>query len=347
MRVGGAERPLGELWSDLKNTVPKTSRDAHIAAADSIAKRFDDAFRPFLDQLVGKTNDYLNFFPGNGMKVVFEYSGSSFAKLTKLLTGKAVNPIIKFNGKVVDSHHEFLNEARLTALALSVFLAAVKLADGDPGNPAPLRLLVLDDVLIGLDLNNRLPLLDILRGEFPRHQIILLTHDLVWFEIAKEHTTDWGTWCYARLFEEPTGPSEPYYPRFDRLKPNMEDLQVAAGYLHTGDLRAAAVYVRAAYENRLKTICENNGIELSYKENPRLVTAEALWRGILRRNAKRLRERKGDFLDPSLIPRINVVRSAVLNRLAHSGASSLTATELATALQTITDFRDTKIPFIA
>jgi hypothetical protein len=57
--------------------------------------------------------------------------------------------------------------------ALCVFLAAVKLADADPENPEPLRLLVLDDVLIGLDLNNRLPLLQLLRDEFPRHQIIL------------------------------------------------------------------------------------------------------------------------------------------------------------------------------
>jgi wobble nucleotide-excising tRNase len=87
-----------------------------------------------------------------------------------------------------------------------MFLAAVKLADSDPANPDPLRLLVLDDVLIGLDLNNRFPLLELLRTEFPRHQIMLLTHDLVWFEIAKEHTKDWAVWSYVRLFEETAGP---------------------------------------------------------------------------------------------------------------------------------------------
>lgn len=59
-----------------------------------------------------------------------------------------------------------MNEARLTALALSAFLAAVSLTDADPANPDPLRLLVLDDVLIGLDLNNRLPLLELLRTRF-------------------------------------------------------------------------------------------------------------------------------------------------------------------------------------
>ena len=66
---------------------------------------------------------------------------------------------------------------------------------------------------------------------------------------------------------------------------------------------------------------------------------------MLRRHAKRLKQKQGEFLDPALIPGISGVRSAVLNRLSHSGASSLTKTELTFALKTITDFRATEIPF--
>jgi energy-coupling factor transporter ATP-binding protein EcfA2 len=341
-RVGGSERYLGELWSELKKTKPKSRRDAHIRRANGVSRQFDEAFRPFLAQVTEKANEYLRYFPEHRMKIAFDYPGSTFAKRTKLLTGKSVNPGIEFNAKKVDGHHEFLNEARLTALALCVFLAAVKLADADPENPEPLRLLVLDDVLIGLDLNNRLPLLQLLRDEFPRHQIILLTHDLLWFEIAKEHTTDLGNWSYAQLFEETTGPTEPQYPR---LKANVDDLQIAKAHMDAGDSRAAAVYIRAAFEVRLKAICQKNGIELVFKENPRQVTTDALWRGILRRHAKRVKTHQGEFLDPSLIPRISVVRSVVLNRLSHSGASSLTRVELESALQTITEFQGTKVPF--
>jgi energy-coupling factor transporter ATP-binding protein EcfA2 len=342
-KVGGGERYIGDLWSELKKTAPESSRDAHIRRANHAAKRFDDAFRPFLAQVTQKANEYLlQYFTESRIRVEFDYPGSSFAKRTKLLTGKFVNPVIEFNGKRVDGHHEFLNEARLTALALSVFLAAVKLADGNPGDPDALRLLVLDDVLIGLDLNNRFPLLNLLRTEFHRHQTILLTHDLLWFEIAKEHTTDLGNWGYAQLFEEPTGPKEPQFPR---LKTNADDLQIAKVYIDAGDPRAAAVYIRCAFETRMKVICEKNGIELSYKENPKQITADALWRAILRRHAKRMKANQGELLDPSLIPRISAVRSAVLNRLSHSGASSLTRSELQVALQTITDFRGAKIPF--
>jgi hypothetical protein len=312
-----------------------------MSSANAVAKRFDDAFKPFLDQLTGKTNEYLAYFPNHHIKVGFDYPGSSFARATKLLTGKEVNPRIEFNGKKVDDHHEFLNEARLTALALSMFMAAVKLADSDPTNPEPLRLLVLDDVLIGLDLNNRFPLLELLCTEFPQHQIMLLTHDPVWFDIAKEHTIGCGTWSYAHLFEESTGPGDPQYPR---LRSNMDDLVVADRYLKGGDLRAAAVYIRAAFENRLKAICENTGIEVGYRVESKLVTADKLWTAILRRHVKRVKK-QGDFLDPSLIPRISAIRSAVLNRLSHSGVSSLTRTELEAALQTVIDFRKSPIPF--
>jgi energy-coupling factor transporter ATP-binding protein EcfA2 len=341
--VGGGQRPLGELWTDLKKTKPKSRRASHMSSANFVATRFDEAFRPFLSQLSGKANTYLGHFPNHRMKIDFDYSGSSFSKETKLLTGKEITPIVEFNGKKVESHHDFLNEARLTALGLSVFMAAVKLADGDPHNPAPLRLLVLDDVLIGLDLNNRLPLLELLRSEFPRHQIILLTHDQVWFEIAKEYTTNWGTWMQARMFEEFSGPAAPMIPR---IKLEVDDLTVAQNYLNDADLRAAAVYARAAYEGCLRNICQNKKVPVPFRFNPKEVKAEDLWQAIKAFHEARVAQGNGEFLDPALIPRVSAIRSAVLNTLSHTGASSLTSADLGTALQTIRDVRNSKIPFV-
>jgi hypothetical protein len=259
-----------------------------------------------------------------------------------LLTGKEVIPRVEFNGKKVETHQDFLNEARLTALALSVFLAAVKLADGDPDNSEPLRLLVLDDVLIGLDLNNRLPLLELLRLEFPRHQIVLLTHDLLWFEIAREHTAHWGDWRNARLFEENTGPTEASLPR---LRSDADDLVFADSHLQAHDLRAAAVYVRAAFESWLKQTATTQQIQVPYDPRPDKLTADPLWTRILRRHATLKKAGKGEFLDPNLIPRISAVRSTVLNRLSHSGSSSLTQAELQVALNTIRAMRTSQVPF--
>lgn len=348
VRTHAGEQTISKLWSDAKKAKPRYRYKRGLRAANMVVENFDRSFRPFLEQVRDKANEFLNYFPNHRLRITkLDYTGSSYPKATLELTGRAIIPEIEFNGQKVDDHHEFLNEARLTALGLSVFLAAVALADTNPADPDPLRLLVLDDVLIGLDLNNRLPLLELLRTEFPRHQIMLLTHDLVWFDIAKEHTAEWNgcKWNHARLFEEPTGPAEPLLPRFERIKPNMDDLKIADGYIRVGDLRAAAVYIRAAYEASLKNICEKNGIEVVFKANPKEVKADALWRGILRRHATRVKEKKGEFIDPVLIPRISAVRSAVLNRLSHSGSSSLTSIELTNAWQTIRDLRNSKIPF--
>jgi len=337
----GGKQTVGKLWSNAKSAKPLKRHKRAIARANDTVGVFDRAFTPYLAQITDKANEFLQYFPHSRLRIVrLEYAGSSYAKASLSLTGKAIVPEIEFNGTKVALYQEFLNEARLTALALSVFLAAVVLSDGDPANPDPLRLLVLDDVLIGLDLNNRLPLLELLRIEFPRHQILLLTHDLVWFEIAREHTSEWGTckWNHARLFEEPTGPSEPYMPRFNRINPATDDVKIAEGYLRVGDLRAAAVYVRAAYETTLKSLCKTMSLQVAYQPNPRDIDADTLWRTILRKHAA-MKETGKAFLNPGLIPLLSAVRSQVLNRLSHSGASTLTPTELQTALKTIAQLR--------
>lgn len=352
VRTHGGEQNIGKLWSDAVKAKPRYRYKKSMRNANSKVEDFDRAFRPFLAQITDKANEFLNYFPNHRLRIEkLDYTGSSYAKETKELTGKAIIPEIEFNGQKVEKHQEFLNEARLTALALSVFLAAVALADANPADAEPLRLLVLDDVLIGLDLNNRLPLLELLRTEFPRHQILLLTHDLVWFDIAREHTAEWGNsaWNHARLFEEPAGPAEPFLPRFERIKPNMDDLKIAEGYIRVGDLRAAAVYIRAVYESTLRLISKKQGLLVPYEPNPKDIKTDTLWKLILRKHVSMRKASGGQLLNPSLIPLISGVRSQVLNRLSHSGASSLTSAELQTALKTISqirsDLNSKRIPF--
>ena len=72
--------------------------------------------------------------------------------------GQTISLTVTYNGRQVAEPQHFLNEARLTAMALSLYLAAARIIrSGRPG------IMVLDDVLIGLDLWNRIPLLHLLR----------------------------------------------------------------------------------------------------------------------------------------------------------------------------------------
>jgi len=53
-----------------------------------------------------------------------------------------------------------------------------------PSSPSPtLKILVLDDVLVGLDFANRRPLLAVLEQHFADWQIVLLPHDRHCFEV--------------------------------------------------------------------------------------------------------------------------------------------------------------------
>ena len=110
-------------------------------------------------------------------------------------------PVIEFGiqvgGNQIHKPQAFLNEAKLTQLALSVRFAAslVNLHESD------LKLLVLDDLLVSLDLSNRMKVVEILLSEtFDNYQKIILTHDLGFFrEFQRVIGGDIGNWCIRTL----------------------------------------------------------------------------------------------------------------------------------------------------
>ena len=87
----------------------------------------------------------------------------------------------------------FLNEAKLTAIALAIRLAVLK-KTLSTNSDALLKILVLDDLMISLDMSNREKVLDLLMNKY-RHayQILLMTHDRSFFDDAKNYIGS----CYA------------------------------------------------------------------------------------------------------------------------------------------------------
>ena len=72
---------------------------------------------------------------------------------------------VSFFGESTDNDEEnhltVLNEARLSALAISIYLASLI---NTPQDNFDFKILFLDDIFIGLDMSNRLPLLEILKN---------------------------------------------------------------------------------------------------------------------------------------------------------------------------------------
>jgi len=343
-RPDGGAKTIGDLWDTVKRAKPSTRRKGPMGAAKWATDVFNAKLAPFLEQVRVEANRLLGYFPGHRMKILrLACPGCQYSKATKELIGDRIDLGVKFGSYEPVRHEDFLNEARLTALGLSLFLAAVKLSDSNPADAAQLRVLLLDDVLIGLDLSNRIPLLELLRQEFPNHQTFLFTHDVVWFDIAKAHTEHWGTWKAYSIHADATAENEPDTPR---LKGDMDDLKVAERHLdRDNDLRAAAVYVRSALEATLRKVCKEQGIMLRYNPNPHDVKADALWKALLRRHVKRRDDLGKQFLDNTLIPRISAVRSAVLNRLSHTGPPALNKPDVLAAIATVRDFKTSDVPF--
>jgi hypothetical protein len=102
----------------------------------------------------------------------------------------------------IDKPHSFLNEAKLSALSISIRLAILsqKLKE------ECLKFIVLDDLLISLDMRNREKVLDLLLSkEFSdNYQLIILTHDRMFYQMAKHNIKHLGqeNWVYYEMFED-------------------------------------------------------------------------------------------------------------------------------------------------
>ena len=146
------------------------------------------------------------------------------------------------DGSEITRPQSYLNEAKMTQVALSIRLAAslVNLHDSD------IKLLVLDDLLVSLDMSNRMKVVEILLSEtFSDYQKIILTHEKGFFEevrrmIAENH----DDWCFRSLRGNPKEGIE--------IAEEKRPLEKAVDYLKGHDLEAAASQLRKAAEETAK-----------------------------------------------------------------------------------------------
>lgn len=206
---------------------------------DEQITKFNDEFDELLKSINQGINDIAKYF-NQGVTIKFE--------LEKLTRANLISPSLTANvdyaSSNLSSHHKFLNEARLSAIAISVYLTALQT------NPTvgAMKFIFLDDVFLGLDLNNRLPLLDILKDRFSDWQIFLTTYDRHWFEVAIQHLEP-AKWkaieMYAgevagKPFEKPIIiDSENYFEKAEK-------------YYKAGDYPAALNYLRKELESQIK-----------------------------------------------------------------------------------------------
>ena len=255
----------------------------------------------------------------------FDYN-VSFNLTNETLDNQEILLRVKFFDKDIPAHHRFLNEAKLSAIALAIYFAGFLLQP-----ESDLKILALDDVLIGLDMSNRLPVLDILDEYFSDYQIFLTTYDKAWYEIVKQRTSHSGQWKAVEFYFSQTDECEvPIY---------MEDkayLEKAREYLDSNDYKACAIYVRTAFEAVIKQYCEKKGLAIKYQENPKDLRSEDFWAPI-----KMEKDEVGLLLlDLRIVDEIERARKFILNELSHATFANIYRKELEDAIDAVEQLKN-------
>lgn len=107
------------------------------------------------------------------------------------------------SSNLVQRPHSYLNEARLSAIAIRLAILKERYIEKAP------KIMVLDDLLLSLDLGNRSALLKILLKKYTSlYQLIILTHDRVFFDSVLKHLTDddrKNNWRILEMYETENG----------------------------------------------------------------------------------------------------------------------------------------------
>ncbi len=264
------DRELGELWQDVVNICKKPrSRQYNVKNKEeelTIAiKTFNDAFgklfapnspqnilintRPILDKFFeDKEHDASG---NNSIKLKFSYR--EIVPNTELsgVEHDYVGIDVEYFGQPVLKPHVFLNEAKLSAIAISIYLGMVlRHAQG-----SPLKVLFLDDIFIGLDMGNRLPLLKILQEDFEDYQIFMTTYDRQWFEIAKKYLGE-KDWKAIEMYVGKEGDFD--VPVVMDKYEDIEPLGRGEKYFKAHDYFSAGNNIRQAVEKRLEALIPLN-----------------------------------------------------------------------------------------
>lgn len=162
--------------------------------------------------------------------------------------------VSQFHGVgVLPNPQSFLNEARLSALGLGMRFAILKRRL----QIAKLKLAVLDDFMISLDMNNRDVALNYVFDKIiPGYQVILLTHDRYFYEMAKDKIKRKGQsnlWVTYEMFEAFDDEND---PKNSKPKPCIiEDkgkVNKARSLYRSKDYSSAANMTRQATEKLCK-----------------------------------------------------------------------------------------------
>ena len=172
---------------------------------------FNSKMRDLIDFINNNSQDIIKKL-GYDIRFHLNYSDSSHKRKEKEFIPhpfKVELVITEYNGKPVniEKPNVFLNEAKMSALAIAIRLTVLNRRFVNDDNI--LKVLVLDDLMISLDMSNRDRLLDLLLTDYKdKYQLLFFTHDRVFFDCVMNHLPEDeqnNNWKFLELYETEDG----------------------------------------------------------------------------------------------------------------------------------------------
>ena len=279
--------------------------------------QFNDLLSASVTNLLEGAEEYLKTYFDYKIRFLFglgKITISHGEKGMKSIGGKNIELAVQYHdSNPIYDFREVLNEARLSALSLCLWLTAIK---NYPAGDNDHRVLFLDDIFTGLDMNNRLPLLKLIKAEFMQadvapFQVAIATHDRGWYELAER-------WFEAEKVPVKTiemyaqqvlGENQPDRPVV--LDRSSDPFKQALAHYRIGDYTACAINLRKVAESFAKARLPINEHESENTEGKRqrrkldglMTVLENRWQQV--------------GVSTPLFSRFSRVRDRILNPYAH------------------------------
>lgn len=322
-----------EWWRYIKDGVQPytTMTDPRYIQFQEHVAIFNRKLNDYLQLITGEANRILNEDFGENFNFKFQFTPAVYndfkygddgqphgrTRETKYPEIELLVNLPDLHGvaSVVKRPQSYLNEARLSAIAIAIRLAILKERYIDKAS----RIMVLDDLLLSLDLGNRSSLLKVLLKKYaPLYQLIILTHDRVFFDCVLNHLSeeDQKKWCILEMYE-----TEKDHKRVPTVIKYQTALSKAYSYFKgincSIDYNACGNNQRQALEELFKKQFEAYSLR---NENGEIVQTNVLMIAGCIANAKSMYSKIG--FDTDLLDELEIHRKQSLNPTSHHNPQS-------------------------
>lgn len=313
-----ANRTIKELWDDVIVNIPKRNTPLQLQSLSSRIANFNTNLDFSLKELEKRAQAILDDFEMN-LTLSLNFGGVDYNKAKalkdKAIENKLVNLRVKFYDQDRDNHHHYLNEAKLSAIAIALYFAAFLIRP-----EGKLQILALDDVLIGLDIANRDFVLKIVDRYFKDFQVFIFTYDEVWFDRLQAQFADW---CKLKFRAVPNNEFE-----IPVVEDQQNYLNKAEHFHSIGESRSAANMARQYFEDIAKGFCQKKNIKVKYQRNAKKYSLNDFWEEIINPLNK-------ITLDAQLIKDIRADITTIYNPLSHGNPVNVSLQEVRKAIDAL------------